>query len=402
MNSYTRKINAYLIELFISLLIFFTPFLIHLHLFGDDSLDQLQVLSFSITHGFASNQVYLWFLLSKLIPVLLLSIWYTTTIHRWRVFILIPHMLFFNDLVQYHLDTDLFSIKYVSILILLSLFAYVALEKLNGIYLLRLGNRTFRWKFTSLIEYNFPRKFYDRLNLIIPNDHDSQHKYLQSLYHASRILNKKGYRNQNAVIIPDLTIGKKILIFSVLVITPLIYYSYLWVEPGASHWNFAFIRISSFGFTDVQIFLWTIAPKISLIVTLILWFLFSKGWWKYAIISPISITIIQVQELFGSEIHLDKYNTYLQLPFLLGLLAFLVFVSTQIRYRYKLIEVYEFVHTEIEKLISIQGKTHTVIFQETLDKLKKSGTEADPNPGLRLQRLLELKEEIQRQINKKD
>ncbi len=96
MNNVTKNQSSarkrFLIESFLLLLIIGSPFIFKAHeYFPTDSDATVSFLGIEITkNGFADVSVYVWFLLGKLIPLYLLTIWFFTCKHWWYHIILIP------------------------------------------------------------------------------------------------------------------------------------------------------------------------------------------------------------------------------------------------------------------------------------------------------------------------
>lgn len=96
MNNVTKNQSSarkrFLIESLLLLLIIGSPFIFKAHeYFPTDPDATVSFLGIEITkNGFADVSVYIWFLLGKLIPLYLLTIWFFTCKHWWYHIILIP------------------------------------------------------------------------------------------------------------------------------------------------------------------------------------------------------------------------------------------------------------------------------------------------------------------------
>ncbi len=94
MNSNNQGVarRRFLIETLGLILIALSPFFYKLHNYLPEDPDAtLNILGFVIDkHGFADISTYVWFLLSKLIPLYLFIIWFFTCKHWWYHIILIP------------------------------------------------------------------------------------------------------------------------------------------------------------------------------------------------------------------------------------------------------------------------------------------------------------------------
>jgi len=102
------------IESIIAFLILISPFIFKLHEYvSSDPEATIDFLGLTITkNGFPNINVYIWFLLGKLVPLYLLLIWFLTCKHWWYHIILIPLLMYafqiFEGVVSKdnYIDTD--------------------------------------------------------------------------------------------------------------------------------------------------------------------------------------------------------------------------------------------------------------------------------------------------------
>ncbi|MBU2946361.1 hypothetical protein [Zobellia uliginosa] len=85
-----------LIESFIAFLVLISPFIFKLHEYVSSDPDAvINFLGIIITkNGFPNINVYVWFLLGKVVPLYLLLIWFLTCKHWWYHIILIPALMY--------------------------------------------------------------------------------------------------------------------------------------------------------------------------------------------------------------------------------------------------------------------------------------------------------------------
>jgi len=103
-----------LIESLIAFLILVSPFVFKLHEYvSSDPEATIDFFGLTITkNGFPNINVYVWFLLGKLVPLYLLLIWFLTCKHWWYHIILIPLLMYafqiFEGVVSEdnYIDTD--------------------------------------------------------------------------------------------------------------------------------------------------------------------------------------------------------------------------------------------------------------------------------------------------------
>ncbi len=85
-----------IIETFIFFSIVISPFVFNLHEYLPTDPDaEINVLWFSIdNHGFADVSTYAWFMLTKIVPLYLITLWFFTCKEWWYHSILIPLMMY--------------------------------------------------------------------------------------------------------------------------------------------------------------------------------------------------------------------------------------------------------------------------------------------------------------------
>lgn len=94
-----------------SLMIFFilvSPFIFKLHEYVSTDPDAtIEFLGITITkHGFPDINVFIWFLLGKIVPLYLMLIWFFTCKHWWYHIILIPILMYSFQIFESVIDTD--------------------------------------------------------------------------------------------------------------------------------------------------------------------------------------------------------------------------------------------------------------------------------------------------------
>ncbi|MDC7999818.1 hypothetical protein POV26_02115 [Aequorivita todarodis] len=111
-----------------------TPFIYYSYESFPDNTQVWETFLFKFTTKFPSLYQYAWFLTGKVIPVILLLIWFFTCKHWWHWIILVPLSMYvfqlFNILKQ-NFDVDEVEIVYViPIMMILVPFVYLIRAKL--------------------------------------------------------------------------------------------------------------------------------------------------------------------------------------------------------------------------------------------------------------------------------
>jgi hypothetical protein len=101
-KSSNKARQRFLIESIAVFLIIASPFLYKLHVYiSQDPEATISLLGYTIdNNGFEDLSTYIWFLLSKIIPIYLLAIWFFTCKHWWYHVILIPLCMYAFQLFE--------------------------------------------------------------------------------------------------------------------------------------------------------------------------------------------------------------------------------------------------------------------------------------------------------------
>ncbi len=97
-----------IIESLIAFLIVLSPFIYksHEYLPSDGDIQNIKFLWFEISqNGFGSIEMHGWFLVSKVVPLYLLIIWFFTCKHWWYHIIIIPIMMYAFQLFENFFST---------------------------------------------------------------------------------------------------------------------------------------------------------------------------------------------------------------------------------------------------------------------------------------------------------
>ena len=77
-NSSWRK--KYVKDVIIAIVVVLLPFLIYTHLLFDPDAKFIDLLGYTFEHGYDGNSTFMWYLLVKVIPILLLVIWFLNSL----------------------------------------------------------------------------------------------------------------------------------------------------------------------------------------------------------------------------------------------------------------------------------------------------------------------------------
>ncbi len=309
MNAYWEK--KFIREVLLASAIVVIPFCLYLHTLFADNQDYLTLFGFTLNHNRGTSALYVYSVLVPLINLLLASVWFFTNRFWWRKFILIPVGLFLYQLAKIHLyfdgvygNTDFIIAIMITSLCLFVIYNIAILINKKGVNARGKINYS-----TSVTRYDFNRlkMIYSNLKNQINKVNENklgrpQLSLLQNLYHLKLIFEKTLNYNlkspETARRIPDYAI-----VF-LLLLLPIVAYSFKIVPDGVQILTFGNITLTNNGFIDVGYFIWFCALKFCSILPLIIWFVTSSAWWRYALFSPI---IMFSYQLYAAIVKLSPY-----------------------------------------------------------------------------------------------
>ena len=159
-----------------------------------------------------------------------------------------------------------------------------------------------------------------------------------------------------------------------------------------------FFIIRANGFIDVHAFIWVFGFKLSFLLLLCFWFLAETKWWKYALLSPILLTVYQMRSILSTEeTHFDESEFISALPLLAMIVLVLVSLSRNAKNQFIYASIYAKTKTQIEKRILSKRSLKTRHINETRALLHRLKEDASNGSKIELQKL---KDELEDQLNK--
>ena len=147
---------------------------------------------------------------------------------------------------------------------------------------------------------------------------------------------------------------KGVAISLLLIATPFLFYIYTIAPADSKEWDTIFGSIEAGNFKSVQTFLHALFTKITFVLLTLIWFLTSNNWWKYAILVPLTMFLFQLFGVISSKLQfIDEFDFWYSLPFIIPILAFLIYISIRISKKPDLsYELKNDVKEEISKMFS--------------------------------------------------
>lgn len=400
MTLWNRK---YTYDLVKSLSIVIIPFLLSLHLLFDDIDGQrtFSILGIQFRHYFINDQVFIWSILVRLIPILLFLLWFLTSSYRWRYFILLPLspfvLSFFDAIIKGGLNI------YQSVLTVL-IFIIILLLLDNKIRRKFILTQRFNESQKISLSKNY-KSFYYRLKYFFDKNLKSQSQYetkdqVKKLQNLKTILDRK-FIEQN--ILGDYSrLDKSTVNFIciLLCLIPLLFYIHLLIPKGKTLLDIGITSISSNGFRDVSTFIWYMNLKICIIISISIWFVTCFEWWRYSILCPIILFTYQLWEVLKADVILIDEDEYIEsLPYIFIVLLVLFFLSNSIKYQAKIMDLYDEICHEIALLLEQYSAHNSQLASKILEfsNLKDKGNSVQ-NAGDHLEKLIYFKEELLRDL----
>lgn len=76
--------SIYKRDTLLALFILVIPFFIYIHLAFSSKSNSLAVFGVAVNHQFQSNEMFVWFILQDVVPVLLFTTWFFASSQKWK------------------------------------------------------------------------------------------------------------------------------------------------------------------------------------------------------------------------------------------------------------------------------------------------------------------------------
>ncbi|WP_343486388.1 hypothetical protein [Allomuricauda sp. d1] len=164
--------------------------------------------------------------------------------------------------------------------------------------------------------------------------------------------------------------------------------------------DFHLFELGNFGFPNFATFLWYLALKLLVLTPMVVFFLSEKKWWRYALLSPILVTMYQLRTGLKPEIDvIDEHEIFEAMPLLLGILLILLFLAKPAYYQNKLKTIYQKNHTRAEELLSKKYGNKSGEFENLKNRFLSFKEDRDKNAILE-EELLSLKSQLENELQK--
>ena len=394
------------------LIIILTSVSLYVHTFFSNKETTFKIFNFTYEHHFYSNDGFMWFVLSCTTPIILFSIWYFKSNYFKKHYILIPIAVFIYDLFWRILFIQLpnqWINRMICILItsiIIGLFLYI--DKIRKDRQLKNNKILFDLELNEL--YDSKSKGLHRklkewiLSLESEREGMSKDQYLNKLYYAQRVLEEDGglFFTEQVSSRRNRKLFERISVI-IFITIPIWYILSELIPIGTKFFDLGWLFIHDFGFQDVSTFVWYLNFKNFVLFPLMIWFISSRNWWRYAILVPIILYTYQVWETLKAESNLvDQFELFKAAPAILFIVGLLLVISYFVKYRYKMFDAYLDLTNEIDGLIEQQSIANQVIIENktVLENLKQDKT-SDKTDTEKMEALINLKKSLMAELEKK-
>ena len=381
-------------DLTVAFQIFVLPFLIYLHLFfNQDDSSTIIIFGQKFQHGFNNDEVFIWFLLKDIVPIGLFLVWFFMSDQKWKYSIIL-FISFFSykilDILQFN-SVACFAITFVFCLaIWFSDFLIFRKRRKDRI---KASIKDLLFAQEDKSNYNLFNA--EVINLLGPKREFGREVNFNKIFHLKSVL---GVLLTRKIISEDSMIRTSKLNWSfglILILNYALLFVHYLIPETQSEINLGFVSIRNNGFSDLSTFIWFITRKLVLILSMVVWFISCQEWWKYAILSPITIFTFQFWEAFQDQKHLDAYGNLTVAPIILLVLTIVFLLSKLVRYRIGLLEIYDYLKNEVDQILTQLNENNHEVNKSLIkyEKIKKEIYNVK-NSKENLKNLVKLKQEL--------
>lgn len=171
--------------------------------------------------------------------------------------------------------------------------------------------------------------------------------------------------------------------------------SYLFYPNDTDSLDFLFFKIGKNGFLDARTHLFIIVSKLSLLFSLIVWFLVEKKWYKYGLFSSIILLTNQLYNVMYTISSLDEFELSQSGPILLVTLLGLIFLGNAAKAQERVSTFFNKIYIQLEKKIQTR-------YQERENYIQAKREKLDQFKIADIKGLENLKQQLEKELKKDD
>lgn len=373
--------KAFYKEIGIAIIISSAFFIPYLNNYAPDT-KEWEVWLFTLNFNKYRALQFMFIFLNCIPPILLFCIWFLTSEESWRWGILCPLFLNVGTITYLILDD-----KNVVIIPGTLIFGVSPLILLILIVDRKLKNSSKRDKSLNYVNSEvipklskFTRSYFKKSHHIFTNISSAASKSnITMLVNLQKDLKRhlnsvKEEMNKNFEKENPYTSLNWYFMMTLFLFLPLLDNLYIWIPDTVKVLDLYIFKIGANHWRNVSAMLWFCAQRLSLIILLTIWFSSSKYWWKYSILIPISILILElIEALNPSSRQISEHEPVKGILILFLLLIIMIYIIRKIRYYFWTIELekdVEILLNDITKKWSENNNKNAIIQKELNDLIK--------------------------------
>lgn len=385
------------------LIIVLLPFGLSLHLLFSDQETIFNFFGLAYDHVHNNNRSFMWYVLSGLIPILLLYIWFLTTWARWRYLILLVLPRYVYQLISAFRMDDPYWLHFTGslvVILVLMLAESLRIQRAKGQADLKVA--PYEVGVQRIKELYHKIKVYLRAVPRSSGNLREKNNLAKKMIHLQLVLSDEIARYQ--VVDAPRFLGRKVSMSIVFILFGLAIFNFvfLFIPRGQQEIDLLILNIGNSGFLDVRTNIWYFSLKFVFLAAMSIWFLSCSRWWRYAIFSPIVMSTYQLWEAFyPGATEVDELSYMKALPLILGVTVLLLLISRAINYRSKILDIHEEICSEIDQLFKEMRfmENDLNLWREKFDSIKKEPM-TKKSAKENLNSLLELRHELKVEIDR--
>ncbi|NNK18876.1 MAG: hypothetical protein HKP49_06955 [Maribacter sp.] len=367
--------RQFYIDISIAISLLLSPFLIYLHLLFNDNISHIQFFSFKINHGFPSNQTFAWLLLNNTVSFVMFAIWFFTSSKKWK-YIIIPFLAIFFDRILTTLRFyTLFNHEFILVVaIIVYIILAIVVLYLDTIVFTKLRKKRLETSIKMLFKQDLELVYAKTTTILRSSVMGNSDNLTAKLYYYRNslieYLNKNNLYSMNAVIKK----GKWINVLFALLLASMVFLLEIhqFVPPHQEQIDLGIVTLGKNGFIDITTFIYILTSKLSILISLMAWYVSCSYWWKYAIMSPITLFAYQSWEVWEDLQSIDAHRNLTVLSIVLLSFMLVLALSRFISNKAEVLDFYEYLNSEIENQLSKESITENLtLFRKKYYDLKQ-------------------------------
>ncbi len=364
-------------ELALALSLVLLPHLLLVHTFFSRDTATIYLFGLEFSHFYKSNLVLVWFILKSAIVFTILLLWFFHCRFWWRNFLLaasFPFSYWFArsciiSVFQERGGTMVYF--WPGLLGLAMIFLVYGIDQIRQKHAAKRFNYFF-FKRQHVFYNKDLDRYYGQLSasmetLKMKKVGLNDKTYLYQLYHKKRHVGRQLFlREPDSIEKYKSKLDYGICAF--LLCLPFLAFQYIILPNDVKEYQLANWLIKSYGFPSLRSLGWYFSHTFSSLLVCFIWYISERRWWRYALLSPIVLEAYRLWEVFfnSKATKVDEVEYISAAPWILLVVALLYAVSRLIRVKYRILDVYEDLETEMEAVLnqmsaseSLKGSSQT-------------------------------------------